>query len=695
MNPLKTFMYIGHSIVHLIMVGFVGACASIGTSETVFNAVTAATNTNNSSNWVFSTANNGPSTLERLGGPVLVYNGLGVPPENITSSYPHLNPYSDGDLANQTFSQLTAIYKDQNYASNSECTKCQTALLIGKTLAMARPSAFPAYFQHLCNLFTSNGEDYCRNEYSANPGRGLENANVVQRLIYETGDMDYFCASRLGVTDCSYPAPIQINPSDWFSTSKPANATVPKPSGQTFKVLHFSDWHLDPRYSVGSEANCTSGDPCCRTTNWNSESPTIPLEPASRFGAYSCDTPGDLGLSAFQNMRQVLNFSEVEMAIFTGDLISHDAHWELSDSYTMYTEVMSYLTFKAQLGNIPLYVALGNHDTNPTDMASPNSWYPESGLVNDFNWNYALVSSLWAGQNWIGGEVPEVARTHYGGYSVLAHNGKLKIITYNTDFWFWTNIYNYPNVTNPDASRTFAFMIRELEAAEAAGQRVWLIGHVESGYDGSDSMPNPTSLFYAIVQRFSPHVIAGIFYGHTHQDYHMIYYDFPVRGDRPLSNQSNDNTTLLNPINHAWIAPSITPVSSGNPAWRYYEVDAETFEVVDAFTYYSNISDTSTWTDGPVWEYEYSTRKAYDDEETTWPKDAPLNAAWWHDVTERMARNESGLVQRYNDYTQRFAPSTGECVDEGCIERTVCWIRSGSAVQGLACDGVYLGSQGA
>ncbi|MCJ1241356.1 hypothetical protein MMC14_009361 [Varicellaria rhodocarpa] len=668
------------------MAGLLRAWACLGTSVILFNVVTAIATIDNYTEWVFSTANNGPSTLDRLGGPVLVYNGLGVPAENITSSYPHLSPYPDDDLANQTFAQVAATYHDPNYASGSTCTKCQTALLMGKTIAMARPSAFPAYLQQLCNLFTSNGEDYCQNEYSANPGRGLENANVVQRLMYETGDMDYFCASRLGVSDCTYPAPIQIDPSDWFSTRKPANATAPKPSGQTIKVLHFSDWHLDPRYSVGSEANCTSGDPCCRTTNWNSESPITPLEPASRFGAYSCDTPGDLGLSAFQNMRQVLNFSEVEMAIFTGDLISHDAHWELSDSYTMYTEVMSYLTFKAQLGNIPLYVALGNHDTNPTDMASPNSWYPASGLVNDFNWNYALVSSLWAAESWIGGEVPEVARTHYGGYSVLAQNGKLKIITYNTDFWFWTNIYNYANITNPDVSGTFSFMIQELEAAEAAGQRVWLVGHVESGYSGGDSMPNPTSLFYTIVQRFSPHVIAGIFYGHTHLDYHMIYYDSPVRGDLPLSNQSSIS---FNPINSAWIAPSITSVSSGNPAWRYYEVDSETFEVIDAFTYYSNITDTSTWTE-PVWQFEYSARDAYDGN-GTWPKDAPLNATWWQSVTERMARNESGLLQKYNDYTQRFAPSLEECTSETCIDQTVCMIRSGSAAQGLACNGQYLG----
>lgn len=49
----------------------------------------------------------------------------------------------------------------------------------------------------------------------------------------------------------------------------------------------------------------------------------------------------------------------------------------------------------------------------------------------------------------------------------------------------------------------------ELTACEAKGQRAWIIGHVLSGYDGSQPLPNPTALFYSIVRRFSPTTIAG------------------------------------------------------------------------------------------------------------------------------------------------------------------------------------------
>ena len=68
------------------------------------------------------------------------------------------------------------------------------------------------------------------------------------------------------------------------------------------------------------------------------------------------------------------------------------------------------------------------------------------------------------------------------------------------------------------------FLILELQAAEDAKERVWILGHVLAGWDGSNPLPNPTNLFYQIVDRYSPHVIANIFFGHTHEDQVMIYY---------------------------------------------------------------------------------------------------------------------------------------------------------------------------
>jgi len=48
------------------------------------------------------------------------------------------------------------------------------------------------------------------------------------------------------------------------------------------------------------------------------------------------------------------------------------------------------------------------------------------------------------------------------------------------------------NTTNPDNSGNLKFLAEELQAAEDAGERVWILGHVLSGWDGTNPVPNPT-----------------------------------------------------------------------------------------------------------------------------------------------------------------------------------------------------------
>jgi hypothetical protein len=48
------------------------------------------------------------------------------------------------------------------------------------------------------------------------------------------------------------------------------------------------------------------------------------------------------------------------------------------------------------------------------------------------------------------------------------------------------NYFNYINLDAPDNSGMLRFLTDELQAAEDAGDRVWIIGHVLSGWDGSN-----------------------------------------------------------------------------------------------------------------------------------------------------------------------------------------------------------------
>lgn len=217
------------------------------------------------------------------------------------------------------------------------------------------------------------------------------------------------------------------------------------------------------------------------------------------------------------------------------------------------------------------------------------------------------------------------------------------------------------------------FLIQELQAAEDAKERVWIVGHVLTGWDGSNPLDNPTDLFYQIVDRYSPHVIANIFFGHTHEDEVMIYY-------------SNNGTarTSANAQTPGWIGPSVTPLTNLNSGFRMYEVDTGSFEIYEAYTWYSDVNSfpkLNGTAKGPVYEFEYSTRDAYN---ISWPTSSPLDAKYWHAVTEAMSK-DLALVEKFNRFQGKMSVKTPNCTSQACAEAKICYMRSGSGPLGKEC----------
>ena len=66
------------------------------------------------------------------------------------------------------------------------------------------------------------------------------------------------------------------------------------------------------------------------------------------------------------------------------------------------------------------------------------------------------------------------------------------------------------NTTNPDNSGNLKFLAYELQEAEEKGERVWLVGHVLTGWDGTNPLPNPTgeSLSFSMAMGFGINVIS-------------------------------------------------------------------------------------------------------------------------------------------------------------------------------------------
>jgi sphingomyelin phosphodiesterase len=371
--------------------------------------------------------------------------------------------------------------------------------------------------------------------------------------------------------------------------------------------------------------------------------------------------------------------------LFTGDLVSHDSENQLSRDYVEYAEVVLYDLFKRTLLSGPVYATLGNHDSYHQAQGSPNSL--DAPGPNQFSWNYDHVSALWEHEGWLSGSIIESAKTHYAAYSVQRSDG-LRVISLNTNLWYKANWFNYINMTDPDVSGMLRMLTDELQEAEDAGERAWIIGHVLSGWDGTNPLQNPTNLFYQIVDRFSPHVIASIFWGHTHEDQLSIFYA-----------NNGTNMTAETALTQAWIGPSITPLTNLNSGFRVYEVDSATFDIIDAFTWKSDVNSFPQLDPqirfGPTYAFEYSTREVYGQNITGWTDSDPLNATWWHLVTEAMEANNSlvtvsilgsvftgklmlGAVQTFNHFQGKESVKSPSCTGD-CATAKICYIRSGSA----------------
>ncbi|KAL6304766.1 Metallo-dependent phosphatase [Sparassis latifolia] len=585
-------------------------------------------------------------------------------PGNDTLSPHPLPPVASSDLLLEAaFNQIVSIASNPVFADT--CTQCQAALEVGKFIAMTRPELGSPLAVRVCEYFNYSSTLGCETDY------GIYYLGSVVTQIASYADVGGYdgqglCWHFLGL--CPRPPTSPLDLTNWFAKPKPDPLPPPKqPSGQLIKVLHLSDMHLDPRYTNGAEANCSSYL-CCRDNVYNADSPDEIVLPASRYGAYSCDTPYSLMWAALEAIPTLTGTEETpfDFMVYTGDLVSHDPDNQLSRQYVMYTETVMYDLMKRLIGNNPVYPVLGNHDTHNEAQNAP---YSMGGyMAEQFNWDYDHVSSLWQIAGWLPESAVLTARTHYAAYMVERADG-LRIIALNTNFWYDDNYYNYLNQSTSDPSGVLRFVTDELQDAEDAGARVWIMGHVLSGWDGTNALMNPTNLFYQIVDRYSPHVIAAIFFGHTHEDQFEIFY---------ANNGTNMSVETAQTV--AWICPSLTPLTNLNSGFRVYEVDSATFDIVNAYTWKADVNSFPALDNqtayGPTYSFEYSTREAYG-ESVDWCPNEPLNATWWHLVTEAMEAN-STLVSLFNTYQGKGSIMTEPCTGE-CAIAKVCYMRSGSS----------------
>lgn len=239
---------------------------------------------------------------------------------------------------------------------------------------------------------------------------------------------------------------------------------------------------------------------------------------------------------------------DASFTVFTGDVVE-GAVWlvnqtevtgDLNDAYK--NRMPSYLDL--------VYPVVGNHDAARVNSIPP----ADIDTTISSQWVYDTLSSDWT--QWIGSTTAN-STSDYGSYSVKYPKGNLRITSFNTDLYYKENFWLYEKTMQTDPNGQLAWLVGELDAAETAGERVWLLGHMPMG--SGDTFHDGSNYFNQIIQRYGA-TIAATFYGHTHKDeFEIAYSDY--------SEQSAETATMI-----SYVAPALTP-TSGNPTFRVYSVD--------------------------------------------------------------------------------------------------------------------------
>lgn len=485
----------------------------------------------------------------------------------------------------------------------------------------------------MCDVTKIQDPDVCSGLLKA---EGPAVYSVLKDMDIDSHTSKTLCATLAGL--CDFP---DVRPYNLSLSPKPPKARPP-PSGKTpIRVAHISDTHVDLSYETGSNYDCTK--PICCRVYTDEDAPGNTSSPCGPFGNPKCDPP----LRLEDSMISAIEELNPAFSIYTGDVVAHDI-WMVTKDEVLNTFNSTY----NQLDRLGLvFAAVGNHDTAPVNLFPT----PQTADSNDNEWAYKALT-----QNW-NNLAPMSTPPNHGSYSSILPTGNLKIISYNSIFYYTDNFYLFTDPMVHDPNNQFAWLIDELSAAESANQRVWLIAHIPSG--GIDHFHDYSHYLDQIVNRYEA-TIAALFFGHTHTDLFQISYS-------NYTDRSPDTATVM-----GYITPSLTP-TSGPPSFRIYDIDPVTFGVVDYTVYISNTS-AAGFQENPKWEEYYSAKDAYGallSPPYTEPT-AELTPAFWHNVTVLMENDETV----FRDWWQRTKRgfNVSECTGD-CVGKEICKLRAADA----------------
>ena len=473
----------------------------------------------------------------------------------------------------------------------------------------------------------------------------IEQSEVCTGIVKAMQNETQFLLYHINVTGeilCGIILPDQCQPKDLPWNTKKWVVSLPKQSpdykprnktsGKSFKVLQISDLHIDLKYTPGSQVNCN--EPlCCRQPAKSGD--TL----AGYWGtAAYCDTP----YWTVENFLQHVSKEKFDYILWTGDLPAHD-DWDqsrISQEYLLKNLTSLLLQY---FPNTPIYPALGNHESYPVNSFPPD--YVTG--YNQINWLYDTLAKSWS--PWLTDEAINTVKTS-GFYTILVKPG-LRLVSLNMNY---CNNQNYWMLLNPeDPNGELHWLVDTLYQAENNGELVHIIGHIPPNV-GGDCLTVWRNNFYNIVVRFQG-IVRGQFFGHTHSDQFEIIYS---------------NSSFKKPVSVVYISPSITTFTNLNPGYRVYDMDSQSWNVLDHHTFILNLTKANQPKAQPVWEYEYSARSAYNLTSLSPDSWDQLYKSWLHG-------GSTSTFQAYYKYFYKGLIPSPNC-DSSCKRQLLCSIAGGN-----------------
>jgi len=396
--------------------------------------------------------------------------------------------------------------------------------------------------------------------------------NFIDRILYSP----IFC-SKFGF--CSNPH-ISIDSDQKYISrilsDKPPIIRPPlSQNPHLVKFVVLTDLHIDYKYQENTESNCKFII-CCRN-NADSNFAKIDGKAGKHGTVANCDLP-PITVKSFIDFATNNTEFYADFFLWLGDNPPHD-NWIVNETDHIQGTIDVSRQFKEKYDGIgKMYPIFGNHEGLPPDQFDIHNTAKYKWILNN-------ITDIW--KSWLTQESYETMRK-IGYFSQRHPNSKLRIIGLFALEYDNVNPYLWKNSTDP--WNILGWLENELRKSEQNNESVFLLSHFSLN---AISMNKHFGIRYrALIDRFT-NIIKGIFSGHTHEDSFEIIKSFTP----------NEISGIIH------INPSLTTFPYLNPSFRVYEMDSETYEILDFVQYRLYLNKTN---ESAVWEKAYRFTEFYE-----------------------------------------------------------------------------------